>query len=459
MISSASVHNETHLFTSAASALGVSLDDLASALDVDVSLLKGEDGSTEVPTEVLDGCARLLGLPLRRFLAGEIEGSASGLFFRSLHTAAGDDFSEWVRSSQGTLGEFVRCAHEAAQLSAGLGEASRLESTPTEVVAPPFVQAEKLAERARERFGLGLGPIDSMVSLMEGWGVSLFFVTPDELDAEIDGASVRSPLPAVLVNLVAGEHRWWRTRMTLAHELCHLLFDQGLMVSPKLRAPRPLVAGLRPLLPAWLEDVEKRANAFAAYFLAPPRAVRDLVGTAEPTSSESIDRVCKHFGMGRQSVVSHLTNLYGLSREERRKMMDGPATDLLPKKHADADVAVGLHSGVLPALVGRAIGAGKLSKLEARRILALRGRDALPASTELAAAERAPLLDATQRVRGVAQNLVASRRRGYFVAEVDETPEGYRVAFQRLSADRSAVPAGFMRLSTDLALVEEQLSP
>ena len=58
-------------------------------------------------------------------------------------------------------------------------------------------------------------------------------ITPEEMDPEIDAASTVTPEPAVLVNLVGGAEQWWRTRMTLAHELCHLLLDRERSGEPR----------------------------------------------------------------------------------------------------------------------------------------------------------------------------------------------------------------------------------
>ncbi len=86
------------------------------------------------------------------------------------------------------------------------------------------------AERAAADFrrAIGLGPeegIASMRGLLAELGVATFWTDPGLLDPSVDGASSALPVAAVLVNLLGGGGCWWRTRMTLAHEIGHLLLD------------------------------------------------------------------------------------------------------------------------------------------------------------------------------------------------------------------------------------------
>src|SRR5207237_4984957 len=134
----------------------------------------------------------------------------------------------------------------------------------------------------------------------------------DEVDANIDGASTLEPIPAVLVNLVGGRERWWRTRMTLAHELCHLLFDalpdadhhRMLMFSPHRDGSRAAHGNNRRYpLPDVLERMERRAKAFAAYLLVCGEGRRRLVTIRDAKSEQDVQLLCSQVAQLRLSGV------------------------------------------------------------------------------------------------------------------------------------------------------------
>ena len=89
-------------------------------------------------------------------------------------------------------------------------------------------------------------------------------------------------------------------RFTLAHELCHLLFDrsvgQRLAVASGPRAPPSL---------------EQRANAFAAMLLMPTETVRTVVANMnEPIASrQGVESVADRMEAGFSATLWHLRNL------------------------------------------------------------------------------------------------------------------------------------------------------
>jgi Zn-dependent peptidase ImmA (M78 family) len=90
-------------------------------------------------------------------------------------------------------------------------------------------------------------------------------------------------------------------RFTLAHELCHLLFDEEEGV--------PLAVASGPWAPA---AIEKRANAFAAMFLMPADACRALLneyGMHGGLNKYTISGIAAAFGTGKVATLRHLQNL------------------------------------------------------------------------------------------------------------------------------------------------------
>jgi Zn-dependent peptidase ImmA (M78 family) len=100
-------------------------------------------------------------------------------------------------------------------------------------------------------------------------------------------------------------------RFTLAHELCHLLFDR--------EVGRRLAIASGPWAP---RDIERRANAFAAMLLMP----RDLVAkvirqlTVKLETKEGVALVAKQLGASFDATLWHLTNLGFLDEDVRQQI-------------------------------------------------------------------------------------------------------------------------------------------
>jgi Zn-dependent peptidase ImmA (M78 family) len=88
-------------------------------------------------------------------------------------------------------------------------------------------------------------------------------------------------------------------RFTLAHELCHLLFDRG--------EDRKVAVASGPWAP---RDIERRANAFAAMFLMPPDLVRRACRDASSLSTlDGVSEVAHKLHMSVTATIHHLANL------------------------------------------------------------------------------------------------------------------------------------------------------
>ncbi len=433
---------------------GLSTLEMAGLVGLEPSEVEAlEQGRTEPSTGLLDRYARVFGRTLQSFLDGGASEAPAMVLFRSLHSE-GPCFEDLVHvGGAQALGEFLRCVADIAELEVLLGEpeaklASRLGRLPPVGPGTPFQQGERLARAVRDALGLGVAPVPSMVDLFEELGITLVWTTPGDLHRDIDAASVRAPNPATLVNLSTAASRWWRTRMTLAHELCHVLFDlgegaaagHGFLFSPRTGAG----AGAPTVhLPNALEHVESRASAFAAHFLAPAEGVHDTVGTSPPTSDEAINAVCQRFQIGRLTTVNHLTNTYRLSTDERRAMIERPPSEVLPKHHPDAAARPGMRAGRLQDLVVQALSAGRIGGVRARRYLGLALSDPLPSDPALAEAARAPIHSPEHRALLAAQRYLTERAEyaGCFAGAVTPERDGYRVSVEvpaEVSASRQA---------------------
>lgn len=100
-------------------------------------------------------------------------------------------------------------------------------------------------------------------------------------------------------------------RFTLAHELCHLLFDR--------EAGSRLAMASGPWAP---RDIERRANAFAAMLLMPSDLVQRTVAmvTAQLDTTEGVGQVAKRLQAGFLAALRHLTNLGFIDETEQERI-------------------------------------------------------------------------------------------------------------------------------------------
>jgi len=402
-------------------AAGLTHQQMADLLDEDErTLVALESADAPLDLELLDRCARAFGMTVERLLSDDAGSAPALLLFRSLNPEVINELR--ARRAQFGLGDFLRSAWDLAELASlrarkgaeSWAPAAELDGAPSGVPDNDpelYRQAEVLADQTRGWLELGDAAVPSMSDLLETrLRVPIFWSTPDEVDPNIDGASTREPLPAILVNLVGGRDCWWRTRMTLAHELCHLLFDtlsetahrRMVMFSPQRELSRHGYTRANRLyrLPDVLERMERRANAFAAHFLAPGRVVRALISRSDATSEKAISLLCQQFGIGRITAINQLTNVFALSRSERASMLDRGGGESLPPDHPDADVPRGAapRCRTVHAWISEALSRGWLSNVRARDYLGRSPTEWLRWNT-LPQQHQAPVLSEAAAVR------------------------------------------------------------
>ena len=111
--------------------------------------------------------------------------------------------------------------------------------------------------------------------------------------------------PTILVNEDHTRNKSRGRRFTLAHELCHILLDQG-------RA-RPLAHSSTP----WASpSVEQRANAFAAMLLMPPGRAKRPMAACPADLKLSINRMADRMQVSRIALKRHLSNINEIGPQE-----------------------------------------------------------------------------------------------------------------------------------------------
>lgn len=363
------------LLRQARQAAGLSSEELAAWSRLPVEALRGaEAGSHRLSAEEVDRCARAFGLRLDDLLAGEAGRAPLTMLLRSDTGFALDTREVFTAEIAEALGEFQRVVREIAELERALSiEIPGLPRLDGARCPPGMHPGEHRARHARAVLGLADDPVPSMSGLAEQLGVRIIWVTAEQVEKMVDGACTTAPRPAVLVNLLeAGNLYPWRARVTLAHELGHLLFDlaPGSPIAVSLDARR---------LPSHLEEVEQTARAFAACFLAPAEGVRRGVADRDPTSEEAIQWVGSHYGVGRTVAINRLQHVFALTDAQRSQMELRTARAYQGDFSADRpSEPIGFRGEPLLGLVRRALQSGAIQPSRARGILGLLSSERLP---------------------------------------------------------------------------------
>lgn len=401
-----------------------------------------ERGEATVAFTTLERYATAFGTRPSGFIEGAALKSPATLLFRSATDLGTDLGSTLAVDDVRVLGDFLACAQDVHELGARLGDPapSLPELASADLSEPEWQQGREFAERTRQALGLGTAPIPSMTALLGtrmGW--SLFFVTPEQLSPTVQGASTIVPRPAILINLVDGVDRWWSTRVSLAHEMCHVLFDSRTSSRPYLISPQgDLVARRQWAIVERFRGLERRANAFAVHLLAPRAGIQELVGRRPPDAEPSIKAVCDHFGIGRTVAIRRLGHVYDVSQEAQDQLIergsDTARADIA--QHPDAAVIAGLRRGVLADLVERAFRANEIGATAARAYLDIPLSEPLPG----AGPGRGPLVTKEQVARSRAEaHMRTSGVPGCWSSEARQTDDGWEVDMRCPRADGVSV--------------------
>lgn len=160
--------------------------------------------------------------------------------------------------------------------------------------------AEVAADELRSRWNLGLDPIPDLTEFLEEKGIK---VIARELPPAVFGSKAwvrRNGHDDVAVILVNALHTGERQRLTLAHELAHLVMQVDSHVADS--------------------DEEKFANRFAGAFLVPGRSLVEKVGEHRNalTLGELVE-LKRYFRVSLQVLVVRCAQLQVISRAEYQR--------------------------------------------------------------------------------------------------------------------------------------------
>lgn len=160
---------------------------------------------------------------------------------------------------------------------------------------------------AKFRSALGIKPEEPIASVRDlierKLGVPL---VQDKLSSKFAGATIANgPSRGIVVNEEGQNEKATVRRMTLAHEIGHLIGDPDHRLN-KLRVDSyDLLTGS---FGVDVDAVERRANGFAVAFLAPPEAVRAISRQCDQPT-RVVETVANTFGISKTAALNHVKNV------------------------------------------------------------------------------------------------------------------------------------------------------
>lgn len=299
--------------------LGLTIKNLAKAAEVEPETLQNlENATSGVPIRQIENVARLLALDETLL---------------SVHTGANGDHALGVRLREMIGPTSQDATHFSPSMVLGLSEAAWVIKKQTELQNsavsyrkigfvpdqdydyPAWKSGMRLAAETREKLGFTIDdPIRGLKDLVENrLGVP---VIQAELSPRFAGATIANGnARGIVLNLRGHNENVWVRRNTLAHELCHLLYDPGQRLA-RLLVDEFETIETDPFNISKVKDVvEIRANAFAAEFLAPQEAVRKVF-LGYQSHSEGLAAVMETYGISFTSAKWQVANALKINLSE-----------------------------------------------------------------------------------------------------------------------------------------------
>lgn len=330
-----------------------------------------ESGALEPSVDELERLGRVLGLRPEDLYDDEVPASAGPESIRLLLKSA-EVFSPGEELRLRML-DAARAALDLLDLQAELGlprpAFERFQTTPLAATQEPlYLLGEQLARQVRKSLQL-TGPLRSMRDLVtELLGIPL--VTADLTRHGPDAFTVYAPgrRAAIVVNIAGKNENKLVARFSIAHELCHTLFDRpaagSLGIACQMDHKRAL-------------DIEIRANAFAMRLLLPEQELQRL-GT-DIFQPAVFRKVMEEWGVHFGALRLYVKNFHKLSDEEAERDLPSRVDTTCPLLLRDAEELPAERETSLPvpwprrgellALALDAVRRGQMSRSRLRDLL------------------------------------------------------------------------------------------
>jgi Zn-dependent peptidase ImmA (M78 family)/DNA-binding XRE family transcriptional regulator len=280
-------------------------DDAAKALEISrPTIIAIEKGQRKVKLDELDMLAQLYKIPVNRLLAREAVTLDLHGRFRRVDVNEAD--------AAEALSKLNRMASASVELERLLGVKFAPSYLPEQSIGPGSVdrQAEEAAMALRHRLGLGLAPIQDIVSLLENeLGIRVFI---RGLPSKIAGVFAYDPAVGACI-LLNAKHPWERRALTAAHETGHFLTDRS-------------TVDLVEIDEGMTTADERFANAFSYAFLMPPAGVRrrfqEIVESDRRFTPRHLLLMAQSFHVSSQAMCRQMETLELLPRGTFESLVD-----------------------------------------------------------------------------------------------------------------------------------------
>jgi len=245
-------------------------------------------------------------------LIEEVEEPFCGVYAHSAATMLFRSLSPKIREAD--LHEIRRLLQASQKTDAAGGDlvlVSRKVSQDS--TRTPWAQALELASEFREILDIApTKPFDSE-AILKRLGIRLAEAALS--DGNLRALCFRGPgyQPCIAINKNTSFQPFPHAReMDIAHELCHLAYDQG------VGKPLGVISG--PWAPRYLEQ---RANAFAAYLRLPVEGIRITIGNkGTSVSMKDVQKLMSRYKVGVTVATWNLRNLGWIDDIERDSILE-----------------------------------------------------------------------------------------------------------------------------------------
>ena len=290
-------------------ALGLAVKEVARATHLSPErVAKAEQSGNLLPIRDLEQIAQALALDER--LLGSVPGARGddALGVRLRQMAQMQDEKRFSPSDVLALTEAAWVISKQISLCKWLGDtAPKRFLFDSNYAYPTYERGYELAARTRSELNLhDEEPIHLRPFVEERLSIP---IVQQAMSPRFAGATVvANGDRGIVVNEAGSNENVWVRRMTIAHELGHLLWDPESKLD-KLKVDR--YSDVQHDYRGVADVAEIRANAFAVSFLAPPQIVSEIARKTEDKASAVAD-VMTRFGISSTAAKHHIKNVSGI---------------------------------------------------------------------------------------------------------------------------------------------------
>jgi len=303
----------------------------------EADIIKAETPGTVTPVRHLEKIAQYLGLDDRQIGVVPASGGDPGLGVR-LRELAGGDARRFTPDVVLALSEAAWVVSRQQSLSRRLGhQPHRIlsEAKSDNYNYPNWERGYELAERTRHKLGMYHDePIESLRVLIEDViGIPLIQM---QLPQQFAGATISNGADrGIVVNERGQNENVCVRRMTMCHELGHLLWDPNEKLNTLTVDEYSTIDNISYTAP--YDVAEIRANAFAVAFLAPRDAIRKIADQ-ENDLAQTIRRVAEEFRVSATAAKHHVCNVLGQNHDRAANVrVPGPLQEWLAPENLSID--------------------------------------------------------------------------------------------------------------------------